>query len=558
MGVRTSARSGCVLLAVFVLALGCDAPVAGEDASSPLDASADAGLDASGPTDGGGPTDAATDGGRDASDARPPVDARIDSDPEAARAFLDAVCGPLGEAWCTVPWSCGCETTPAPDPLECVPERTAACEAGFFDLASILALDGRRTIDRDMVEDCAATLRASFAACVTPPGDLEDLYACLHMMRAELPIGEYCTTGGLCAAGTGFCRAGERCRAIPTTAGAACTTRCGASLACVGGTCSAPVAEGGACADHEDCAAPHLCTGGTCGPPAAAGGACASDERCAVGLVCADASCAPAETTCSPFVGSCAHGLECVGEREARCRARRPAGSTCAGDEYCVAGTFCDFSAFVPVCTTRLGHDARCTWDECADGLVCEYFPDRGDSFCADPAPLGASCSARTCAPDLSCIDDVCATVPALGERCSDRCQPGATCDFGTSTCATAAAEGEICDDGVTFRDCAPGLFCFYDATGVARCARLPAAGELCDDSGACLEPAACVYVEATGHSECQPPAGSGELCFAACTSSDEYCGEDPDRGECRAAICSELGGGGRDPVPLPLPVPVP
>ncbi|MCZ7680297.1 MAG: hypothetical protein M5U28_16625 [Sandaracinaceae bacterium] len=547
-----------MLLAVFVLALGCDAPVAGEDASSPLDASADAGLDASGPTDGGGPTDAATDGGRDASDARPPVDARIDSDPEAARAFLDAVCGPLGEAWCTVPWSCGCETTPAPDPLECVPERTAACEAGFFDLASILALDGRRTIDRDMVEDCAATLRASFAACVTPPGDLEDLYACLHMMRAELPIGEYCTTGGLCAAGTGFCRAGERCRAIPTTAGAACTTRCGASLACVGGTCSAPVAEGGACADHEDCAAPHLCTGGTCGPPAAAGGACASDERCAVGLVCADASCAPAETTCSPFVGSCAHGLECVGEREARCR-RAPAGRLHLRRRRVL----------------RRGHLLRLL------GLRARLHDPprprralhvgrvrRRARVRVLPGPRRLVLRGSRAARGVVLRAHVRARPQLHRRRVRDRPRAGRALQRSLPTRSDVRLRHlHLRNRRGRGRDlrrrrhlprlCARPVLLLRRHRGRAL-PRLPAAGELCDDSGACLEPAACVYVEATGHSECQPPAGSGELCFAACTSSDEYCGEDPDRGECRAAICSELGGGGRDPVPLPLPVPVP
>ncbi len=538
-------------------ALGCDAPVTGEDAAidsggGELDAGLrDAGMDASPPVEeDAGPPDAGT---RDAFVPRP--DARVDADPEAARAYLDAVCGALGRAFCTVPWACGCETTPVPDPLECIPERTGACEARYLDLPATLAMDGLHAIDRPMVDACRDTLRASYDACLAPP-PLEDLYACVHMMRSSLPLGEFCTTGGLCADGAGFCRAGQRCAAIPSTDGAHCASRCGEALACVSGQCRAPLAEGETCGDDEDCAAPHRCIGGVCGVPGGAGAACSADERCALGHECDGGTCRPiADLSCDRASGVCGAGLECVALRDSRCFPRRPVGATCSGDEFCTPDAFCDFSLFVPVCAAKLARDQRCSSGSgCQDGLVCDFLPDRGDSFCTDPAPLGASCDGRTCAAGTVCIGLVCSPIPDIGEHCEGECLPGGYCDWLSNTCAYAGNEGELCDDGSSSRECVPGTYCSYDGSGLGTCRRVPVDGERCEDAGFCVEPAVCAYFDGPMILECVGPAGDGEICFGSCASADSYCGDDLDHGTCLPRICSELGRGGReDPPPIPL-----
>ncbi|MCB9604295.1 MAG: hypothetical protein H6720_28570 [Sandaracinus sp.] len=148
-------------------------------------------------------------------------------------------------------------------------------------------------------------------------------------------------------------------------------------------------------------------------------------------------------------------------------------------------------------CTPLLREGDECARGTCASGLVCA--PEGFGRVCVLPgsAPEGARCSrahpSTWCAPDYSCIDEVCVRRPRLGEICVPGTGP---------SCIDPLSDPGYCElDGDVHR-CRRYTFAPAVAPG-ARCER----GNSCVGGGVCpperVCPTRCIDAERPEESTC-------------------------------------------------------
>lgn len=162
---------------------------------------------------------------------------------------------------------------------------------------------------------CAA-LGEQGAICSTPNVVCDTNLVCNNQTCEPLPG---CGNGGPCT-GESYCD-GQACQPLPSK-GQACTTRCLAAYACIGGVCSDRVAPGGPCPTGQECQIFDFCNPVThvCSNRVGAGVSCGVPDAynaCADGLFCTNGShvCvapAPLGASCGVGNGECATGLWCA------------------------------------------------------------------------------------------------------------------------------------------------------------------------------------------------------------------------------------------------------
>jgi len=210
---------------------------------------------------------------------------------------------------------------------------------------------GRRSFDAAAAGDCLAAIGRIIGDCSLDGDDWPG--PCDRMFVGLVAAGGDCTDDLDCRAGL-ECWS-DLCTALPRE-GTACLdgSYCATDHFCGGGgLCHAVRRAGGACPEGgEACADDLYCDTRTdvCAPYVASGGACghaswACDD---------DLYCSPATSTCRPVPGvggdcadssgDCAEGAYC--DALMTCRARLPAGASCADSEHCLSddcvGGFCE------------------------------------------------------------------------------------------------------------------------------------------------------------------------------------------------------------------------
>jgi hypothetical protein len=242
-----------------------------------------------------------------------------------------------------------------------------------------------------------------------------------------------------------------------------CVERSGAGDACtVSNTCS----EGLVCYDAR-CVEPDatLLAELLASAPIELADACTSTSTCVDGAYCAltdgatTGTCAPrlTEDTLCNASESCAHGTYCSID-SLKCRALPTVGQACGSDRVLNVGMWCDATSY---CSDETG---QCTplpaaGSPCATNLQLGNVPVLcdGASYCDSTLETptckallsaGASCTAETCVPGLSCLcdDAVCTTKScgvrrAFGESCT---APGEHClsKLGSCTDGVCVAGG--------------------------------------------------------------------------------------------------------------------
>lgn len=233
-------------------------------------------------------------------------------------------------------------------------------------------------------------------------------------------------------------------------------TPCQPGLACKGGTCASPAAEGEPCARLRECAAGLTClSSGHCGRLRGEGDSCAaplreSDERihvldssdptgglvwtgeggdCGLGLACVDGACRRRPGAGEPCVaapGDPVRSAPCFGVAGVLCDSGLcvvpSAASACASDRACVAGEWCACGSGAATAPCSGGAVGSCRPGEVrATGEPCEH-----DQQCAS-----AACWQRHCAERILDVGAACTTDAA--------CASGA-CGVETGQCLPACA----------------------------------------------------------------------------------------------------------------------
>lgn len=214
--------------------------------------------------------------------------------------------------------------------------------------------------------------------------------------------------------------------------------------------------------------------------------------------------------------GGAAVGAAAAFAPSSRAAGTVPAGGTCAVNDDCIQGYYCNFDlicASAPECSNAGG---GCDADEaCCGDLICgndrKCAVDTAECAVDDDCTGDEICCGGTCAAIQCCIDD---------EDPNARCPEGTSCFEGVcdpvgggecsadSDCAT----DEICCGGT----CAPIACCIDDEDPNARC----------PDGTSCFE------------GVCDP------LCTdAACPAGTCCCGTGAQAG-CDASCCAPVGGG--------------
>jgi hypothetical protein len=503
----------------------------------------------------------AEDAGRDAS-----FDANVAPGSDLAIA-LEMLCDARAHRSCTAPWACGCDYH---DTFSFIPDRPvdeAACiaaERAQCDLDLVeqfrAAFASGWTMDEVHARNCIAARRAINDLCLpSPSATSADMPgSCRDAMTSDAEIGAVCDGPGIrCARGGGLCEDG-RCRALPSSPGAACSDLCALGLRCVMGVCRDAVESGGACADHEDCDGSELCLGGHCGLSLSASGeACESTSDCSTGLSCRDGVC-----TAEP-------GALCAGRGAASCGAATTCSYFPPGVCTPLAGIgapcFDSFTCSEPLVCVRVIHDSpgSCApppglgepcYRDCAGDLVCigrrdpiTLEPLVPNAVCVPALEAGAPCRRGTgeCGSGLACVGGACGPPPGLGEECQEdyRCADGLRCLIsvpvsGPPSCRPVVPEGGACTDDL---ECAErgrsGLEC-VDGT----CIRLhrAARGEACEFRGLGCEPGSdCVWTDGVGF-RCEAPGMSGADCDSECMDG-AWCDDQYFNARCVPDICPQL-----------------
>lgn len=333
-----------------------------------------------------------------------------------------------------------------------------------------------------------------------------------------------CTTGLWCdsSKAASFC-------AIPLRTGkpgdvCSSSAPCGDGLACVGGTCKAPLSDGEACTVASQCSAASYCDAlrQVCSPRKAVGVACLSTLECTSDGYCIAGACTPR----IELGKACVSSVSCVNTARCDvttglCIARLGVGDICTGPTDCSndgAGHPLICESFAGRCAPRLTAAAQCdVSDACPDSQYCS--PTGGGSVCevAPTAALGQSCGVIACQTGLYCGAGTCKKVGAEGETCNSTapCGTGLFCNSTIAgTCAAKHAAGDTCN---LTSDCTDGLYC---NTYTAACTAYAATGDTCSTSLASTTPLCqpglkCTYalVGSVGSYTCTEGGASGATC---------------------------------------------
>jgi hypothetical protein len=320
------------------------------------------------------------------------------------------------------------------------------CESGVQqsfgeDLKAAIAT-GRIVYDEAAAGECIAGL-AETDCLAEQPSDAT-LEACLSALGGTIAPGKACFGTFECKAGVCPAVTGDECPALcPAVArlGEACSLLGGPDcdvregLRCAGGTCVAPQAEGGECADNFACQSGLVCVANACGPLRGEQQGCSQDASCEPGLFCASG-----------------------GDEGGICERRLPEGGECARDVE--------------------DRNAAFRLVQCAEGLVCKGagLEEDGTNIagsCSKASAEGGSCTtepdglqlfATGCQTGLVCNAGKCERPPAVGAACTKHFEcltAEAYCDPMSLMCLAPKANGEACSMD---RECAGG-FCGMKGT---------------------------------------------------------------------------------------------
>jgi chitobiase/beta-hexosaminidase-like protein len=255
---------------------------------------------------------------------------------------------------------------------------------------------GRVTYDATQGTACASAFGSLTCAQLdssTAPA------ACASVLTGTVPNGSSCYLDEDCAAGW-----------------------CDSTTSSCPGTCQAFAQLDQSCATATTCAPGLECDSTQiCKAPSAVNGAC----PCQDGLWCDTSggtlgTCRASLTSgaCDTLnLGQCSIGHVCVGTLSTTCQALVGLGGDCtAGAELCGLGYSCDTATNTCVSFPKLGEACSASNPVCI-GTYCDLL---GTLKCLAYKHIGDACSAAT---------DFLA------------CEPGSTCDAGTSTCTASAAE---------------------------------------------------------------------------------------------------------------------
>lgn len=330
-------------------------------------------------------------------------------------------------------------------------DGAGVCAPGEGEAATCTALPGGG--GACLGELCAPGFACNGGTCVAPvaedgtcsaPGVCADDLVCnTASFTCEAPGGasDPCVATDDCAIGLS-CDGGSCAQGVAVGGECRSTEACGAHRACLRApetrVCTDPVGLGDAC-ELGSCAAPLVCgEGGLC-----------------VALPAEDAPC---------LLGACAAGLACE-DLTQTCQPLPTEGETCfMGSTFCAAGLGCDFSSNTCQRGGGDGAECLLNPPEayvCADGFGCDF--GAGGSVCRPIAATGAACNTgRTCAPTDYCdgTTSVCTARRPAGSLCPsyDECAEGLVCERrrgGPATCFATPARDEACID-----TCAEGLAC--------------------------------------------------------------------------------------------------
>ena len=394
--------------------------------------------------------------------------------------------------------------------------------------------------------------------------------------------GAFCTASDSCTAGVcggtprdcgaagdqcndGVCNeAAQRCEPAPVHDGTPCSdgNLCTQTDTCHAGVCvGLPIV----CTARDQCHGIGVCdpTTGSCTNPVADGGACDDGQFCTVGDTCLRGVCRGTPRDCSALLDAC-NGAVC-NEAAAQCeRAPKRDGTPCDDADACTQtdtcrdGT-CVGSAPVACAPTDQCHDAG-TCDPHTG--ACSNPPKADGSACTD----GDECTRVDTCESGSCVGGDPIVCIAL-----DPCHQAGSCDPASGACSTPPApDGTPCEDGSRCSlndacvagtcvagapaDCDDGNPCTEDSCDPSGgCQHRPLAdGTGCDDGNACTatdvcgagvcigsSPVVCTALDqchevgvcdpATGTCS-QPPRSDASPCNDgdACTRDDV----------CRAGVC--------------------
>ena len=415
----------------------------------------------------------------------------------------------------------GCTTQPAPGGTVC---GAAACAGASLTPAAVCDDDGA------CAEPGPAAPCADGFVCESPT-----LCAAACTDSAMCQAGYYCV-GGVCAAKRGDgegCAADAECSSSYCSNGACCQNDgtdplcCGPAVGCPTGGCAALVFTPDSVCDALKSActspAPEACDGeNPCVDYACDVAAGCTTAPVAPGTTCGEPSCAGDVLTPAPLcVGQsctptepqlCAGGLTCLDTGS--CRA------TCAAQEHCQVGWYCDGQGCAPKHSNGAACAAgvECSSGYCEGGICCD-----SGKCCSSPADCGDQ---NVCTAD-ACVANQCLYTNVDGAQCA-----AAACDPEGNLVTAKTCEGGACAAGGTTLLCDDQDPCSSDSCENAECRADPIAGccelaQECDDGQPCTEDF-CVAMA------CQ------NLPIAGCCKSDADCATgDP----CQVGTCSVATG---------------
>ena len=283
------------------------------------------------------------------------------------------------------------------------PERCAAVGADQNRARARAVDEGRALVDDAALEEClsqtAQCLAPAVGAPATSPRD--PAAVCRSAFSGHAGPGAACEVDEECA-GELFCDRGSGCGRCTTaaTTGSACTrdNQClgvGPAVLCVQGICRqtslmADLPEGSRCGLLD------VATG------SASYGECAPNLRC-VGAPLRCASARSREQACDPTMDFCETGLTCS---DGRCQATEVAGE---GEACLTSSDFllprCDTAAGL-VCLDGTCRPYPTAGQPCA--FLCESPYVCVDSICRARAPAGASCADASTCDSGACAGGIC------------------------------------------------------------------------------------------------------------------------------------------------------
>jgi hypothetical protein len=193
-------------------------------------------------------------------------------------------------------------------------------------------------------------------------------------------------------------------------------------------------------------------------------------EACIFASQCKTLACSGSPTTCGQCVERIAIGGACsVG------------GAPCVMGAACEQGTCAVPTPVEPNGSQLLGSPCQPSLGGCVAGASCQPDMTSEGKFRCRLLALGELCGPDDCPTDTAYCDDVCVSLPKIGQPCAPsragarRCELGAYCDF--NECAARAPLGERC----TSNQCLEGLECEERTPqGYGKCLAFHEEGQSC------------------------------------------------------------------------------